>query len=128
MIDRPSRWRVWTLGLMVVAQSLQGCGGAAVSSQPGAPGDEGGVVEPENEAQRRVLKELDALPAGRPRRVGSVTVVAEPPYFAGSGRTCRGLTFTSAGGRQSARLLACKEGRAWVYVPNVLVAPAGTSN
>jgi hypothetical protein len=121
MIEGPVRRR--TLGaLLLCTQSVVSCGGSNSSNHPGAPGDEPGVVEPSNASERRVLQTIETMPAGAPQRIGNLTVVAEPVYFSGSGRLCRGLTITPANG-QSARHLACKQDRQWVFVPNVLITP-----
>jgi hypothetical protein len=110
----------------VLAWLLTACGGAASGAEhPAVAEPGGGVVEPASESERRLLGLLDTMPAGKPQTVGSLIVVADAPYFAASGRPCRGLTLTPEGKRESGRRVACKEEGKWFYVPNVLMAPVG---
>ena len=124
MIEKPWGCRDIRPLVCIVAALACACGGAEKRAE--APASEGGgVVQPKNPTERQVLELLETLPAGKPRRVGGVVVVADPPYYAASGRLCRGVTVTPSGGKQSAQRLACREGEKWVYVPTVMIAPAG---
>jgi hypothetical protein len=110
--------------VLMIAWLVGSCGGAHSGEHAGVDTPGGGVVEPATAAERQVLEALDTLPAGTARRFGNSVVVAEAPYFAASGRRCRGLTITPAGGRPGARRLACRQDGRWLYVPMVLIAPA----
>ncbi len=77
-----------------------------------------GRLEPNSEAENQVLAKLDQLPSGKPQKVGSEVVSAEPPYLAASGLECRNLQL---GGRAR---LACKDEQGWYFVPDVQGAEA----
>lgn len=81
--------------------------------------DTGRVLEAKGDSERAVLAQLGSFPSGAARRVGDITVSAEPPYPAASGRTCRSLHVSSghAGARQDR--LACTDGKSWFFVPDV---------
>ncbi|RLB53483.1 MAG: hypothetical protein DRI90_21105 [Deltaproteobacteria bacterium] len=113
-----------SLKLWIAALGLLGaCGGAAsgAGSQDGANG--GGRVEPTSVAEQEILKQLESLPSGKQATIGGVVVVADPPYFAASGRTCRQLLLTSRGGGPGRRRLGCKDGASWFYAPDVFATP-----
>ena len=118
----------WRLsGVLLVVVAAVACGGA--QPPPNDPAvldanDRGSTVAPTSDAERQLLAQLGDLPAGKKQQIGSLTVVANKPYHAASGRTCRSVDVTSATskGATGARL-ACTEGGEWFFVPNVFVAP-----
>lgn len=82
--------------------------------------DTGRVLQANGESERAVLSQLDTFPTGPARRVGNLTVRAESPYPAASGRICRELhLFWGQAGMPRDRL-ACSNGAAWFFVPDVL--------
>lgn len=105
--------------MVALSLVITGCGGGEpVVEGPGT----GGRVEAGSDDERRILAQADALPAGEKTTVGSLAVVADEPYFAASGRTCRWLTvFTGKVGGD--RRLACKDQRGWFFAPDVLGPP-----
>ena len=66
--------------------------------------------------EEAVLARLSELPAGEPIRLEGEVFVAEAPYAAASGRTCRRI---ANGG---SRRLACQLGNEWTFVPDVFGA------
>jgi hypothetical protein len=99
---------------------------SACSSQPslGAreaadANDTGRTFGGETSTERALLEQLPTLPSGATRHVGDATVVADAPYTAASGRTCRTLQVMSSGKRQVVQRLACVSGRSWRFVPDV---------
>lgn len=94
-----------------------GCGGA----EP-VPDNPGGRVEAVDDDERSILAEIERLPTGEQTTLGATTVVAEEPYRAASGNTCRWLSLTTRGGA-SARRLACSDGASWFFAPDVLGPP-----
>jgi hypothetical protein len=66
-----------------------------------------------------VLKALVSLPSGKPQQVAGATVVAEPAYVAASGRTCRALSINATNRVDPRHRLACTNGGAWFFVPEV---------
>jgi hypothetical protein len=73
-----------------------------------------------------VLERLNDMPTQKRQTVGNLSVVADPPYAAASGRTCRRVTLTSTAKPQTSTMrLACKDGKAWQFVPSVFLAPGG---
>lgn len=114
-----------SLKFWITALALLGaCGGATpgAGSQDGASG--GGRVEPTSAAEQEILKQLESLPSGKQATIGGVVVVADPPYFAASGRTCRRLLMTLRGGGPGHQRLGCKDGASWFYAPDVFATPA----
>lgn len=92
--------------------------------QPGArdladANDTGRSVDAKSHDERALLARLSTLPSGKPERVGTATIVAEPAYTAASGRTCRALQLTQGPGSVSRPRLACSKGDAWFFVPDV---------
>ncbi|HWA73940.1 MAG TPA: DVU3141 family protein [Polyangiaceae bacterium] len=81
--------------------------------------DTGRVLVPASESERKVLSELSALPSGKELAVGDARVVAEEPYASASGKNCRALQLTSGPTRRASHRLACSEGGAWFFVPDV---------
>ena len=80
--------------------------------------DTGGALTAASASERQLLKEVPKLPAGAAWRVGNALVVSEAMYAAASGRTCRALHVTAGTGKTSHRL-ACSDGKAWFFVPDV---------
>lgn len=72
-----------------------------------------------SEQERGILREVASLPSGVARQVGGSSVVAEAPYVAASGRTCRALQLSSQPPTQTLHRLACSDGKAWFFVPDV---------
>lgn len=108
-------------GLLLVA--ALGCSPATVVSQRDVAdaNDTGRTLPAEDDADRALLRELTHLPSGSPRRFGSKSVVAEAPYTAASGRSCRTLHFTTTT-RAPVSRLACNDGKNWFFVPDVFGA------
>jgi hypothetical protein len=79
--------------------------------------DTGGTLAARGDNERKLLGELGKLPSGTPQRVGDASVVAEEPYVAASGRTCRALSITTS--RAALHRLACGDGKTWFFVPDV---------
>jgi hypothetical protein len=109
--------------LITTLALLGACGGAApgAGSQSGATG--GGRVEPTSVAEHEILKQLERLPSGQQATIGDMVVVADRPYFAASGRTCRRLLLTPRGGGPGRHRLGCKDGASWFYAPDVFATP-----
>jgi len=85
--------------------------------------DTGRTLSPSSEGERELLRRISQLPAGTPQRVGDESVVAEPPYTAASGRTCRALSLTSGKTGKVFHRVACSGGgNAWFFVPDVFGA------
>jgi hypothetical protein len=79
--------------------------------------DTGRVLAPANDSERKLLEALPRIQDGREQRVAEAKVVAEAPYASASGKTCRALRLGSA--RGESRRLACSDGKAWFFVPDV---------
>ncbi len=79
--------------------------------------DTGRTVGAKSESERAVLGELGSLPSNAPRRFRDATVVAEPPYSAASGHTCRAVHVTTP--QAAVHRLACVDGTKWFFVPDV---------
>ena len=118
-----------SLWLLPAILATAGCG--AGTPEPDAQAvrdaaDTGGTVEPSSAEEQKVLDGLSDLAPGKTHNVGSLRVVADRPYFAASGRTCRRVTMTPGSGKASAATrLACTEGQKWFFVPDVFRAPTG---
>ena len=84
--------------------------------------DAGRTLSPKTANERLLLHQLSALPNGRARRIGDASVVADAPYHAASGHTCRALQMTPGGARAADHRLACTDGRGWFFVPNVFAS------
>jgi hypothetical protein len=87
--------------------------------------DTGGKLAARSPSERALLDSLPSLPPGVARRVGAVTVTAEAPYAAASGRTCRVLRLDADRKGQGSRRLACSDGTSWFFVPDVFSAESG---
>jgi len=104
--------------------NLAGCG--ASQEQPiAAPAPVGGgTAEAGSPAEEKVLERLADMPPSKSQRIGELAVLAEAPYTAASGKTCRRVTLTKAAAPRSSRTrLACSDGEAWQYVPDVFLSP-----
>ncbi len=89
--------------------------------------DTGRALAAKSDDERGVLGRLAVLPSGKHERVGGATVMAEAPYTAASGRTCRALRLTQAPTQAARRRLACSDGKAWFFVPDVFEAENDTA-
>jgi hypothetical protein len=90
--------------------------------------DTGRTVPAVSATERQVLDRVAALPSGTATRIGDATVNAEAPYAAASARSCRALHITLSSSRQPVHRVACNDGRAWFFVPDIFgtaVAGAG---
>ena len=90
--------------------------------------DTGRTVPAVNATERQVLDKVAALPSGVATHVGDATVSAEAPYAAASARSCRALHITLSASQQPLHRLACSDGGAWFFVPDIFgaaVAGAG---
>jgi hypothetical protein len=104
--------------------NLTGCGSS--QGQPVSPPAPvgGGTAEAGSPAEEKVLERLADMPPSKAQRVGDLAVLAEAPYSAASGKTCRRVTLTkSAEPRTSRTRLACSDGGPWRYVPDVFLSP-----
>lgn len=89
--------------------------------------DTGRTVNASSAAEQAVLAVLSSLPSGSPKVVSGLTVLAQAPYSAASGRTCRALNVRPEGtDKASARLACSNDGKSWFFVPAVL-AGEGTA-
>jgi len=80
--------------------------------------DTGRSVGARSNVEREVLKAIPSLPSSKPQQVAGATVVAEPAYPAASGRTCRAFSINAKNNPEGHRL-ACTNGGAWFFVPDV---------
>jgi hypothetical protein len=85
--------------------------------------DTGRVIAPSSESERALIQQLATLPSGVKRTVGDAVVTADAPYEAASGRTCRQVSISSP--RKRMRRLACSDGKAWFFVPDVFAGNTG---
>ncbi len=81
--------------------------------------DTGRTVSARTSSERALLQQVATLPSGSKRQVGDATVVAEAPYTAASGRTCRAVQITASGTQQASLRLACVSEKVWFFVPDV---------
>lgn len=115
--------RAYAAGLFLLL--LPGFGGCA-SERPLSPrdaadaSDTGRVLAPANDSERKLLEALPRLAQGQEQRVAEARVVAEAPYASASGKTCRAVHFLSGQRRGETHRLACSDGKAWFFVPDVL--------
>ena len=79
-----------------------------------------GIEEPQNEFERELLRRLPELAPGEPAAIAGGEVVADRPYAAASGRSCRQLVLTPPGASSTSFRLACLIDGAWALVPDVL--------
>ena len=90
--------------------------------------DTGGTMKATTETERAILRQLEDIPGNTPRRLGDITVVAEPPYLAASGRTCRALRLSMGREHRTRERLACRRGASWFFVPNVFASEVGAAD
>jgi hypothetical protein len=69
---------------------------------------------------------LPNLPTGAPRHVDAVDVMADAPYTAASGRTCRALALSAGKDADASHRLACTDGSGWFFVPDVFAPQTRT--
>jgi hypothetical protein len=81
--------------------------------------DTGRTVAAASATERQVLERVATLPNGASTRIGDATVDAEAPYAAASARSCRALHITLSASRQPVHRVACNDGRAWFFVPDI---------
>ena len=84
--------------------------------------DTGATLSAKSELERALLRRAATLQTGTRQAFGESTVVAEAPYAAASGRTCRTLHVER--GRAASHRLACSEGATWFFVPDVFGSEA----
>lgn len=120
MADNLSRVRAaGPLGLLL-ALLAAGCGPSLREPSPQALADArdtGTRTPPAGEAEKAILGALETLPANQPKSIRGTTVVAEPEYFAASGRYCRRMSLGAV--QNTASRLACKDESGWFFVPSV---------
>lgn len=121
----PVRAQPWVLFSLVCGVML-GCASANQDVAPGEPtsfvGD--GTAEAASPAEAKVLAQLGQLPPAQERTVDNLSVTADPPYTAASGKTCRRLTLKPLKSPKTSRTrLACRNGERWAFVPSVFLAP-----
>lgn len=106
---------------MLLTLLLSSCAGQPETNPRDAAdaNDTGRRLAPTGEGERALLRQLGTLPSGAARRVGDADVLAEEPYQAASGRVCRALQLTRQQPTRVSRRLACNDGKAWFFVPNV---------
>src|SRR5690242_18437720 len=107
--------------LMLLISFLSACSRQPETSPRDAAdaNDTGRMLAAQGESERALLSQLGTFPTGTARRVGDTSVVAEAPYAAASGRTCRALHISAPGAREQRHRLACSDGKAWFFVPDV---------
>jgi hypothetical protein len=108
------------VGFMLFMASLAACAAQPQMSPRDVAdaNDTGRRLAPSGEGERALLRQLPSLPSGAPQRLGAGTVVAEPPYEAASGQTCRAIHLTQTNASAHLRL-ACSDGKTWFFVPDV---------
>jgi hypothetical protein len=98
---------------------------ACASAPPASPrdvadsNDTGRSVNARSNIEKEVLKAIPSLASSKPQQVAGATVVAEPAYVAASGRTCRALSINAQSKADRGHRLACTNGGAWFFVPDV---------
>lgn len=108
-----------------MAMSLSGCAGRQqVHPEFAMEGIESSAVAsgPDDAAVLALLTNLS--PRERHMLQGGA-VIAEPSYFAASGRPCRTLRLRQAGAERSR--LACLDNATWRFMPDVFVDPSAES-
>ncbi len=108
--------------MMLLAGALLSCGGGAKPNPRDAAdaNDTGGTLPGRTASEQNILQQVAQLPPGSAKTIGDSVVIAEPAYYAASGRTCRALSITQGQRKQASHRLACTDGRAWFFVPDVL--------
>lgn len=120
LIDEMHRAQNTRFALLVLMTGLLGCGHemAASARDVNDANDTGRTLQAKTAAERAILAELPRLPTDSPRQLSGLTVLAHAPYSAASGRTCRILSLRQPT-RQAHERLACSDGSAWFFVPDV---------
>lgn len=98
-----------------------GCASAPpVSARDAADAnDTGAALGAKSDGERALLGAVPNLPTGTGRRIGEATVIADAPYAAASGRTCRALHISRGRAPEQGNRLTCSNGKAWFFVPEV---------
>jgi hypothetical protein len=81
--------------------------------------DVGGTLAAQTPLERDLLQQVASLKTATAQRIGDSMVIADSPYQAASGRRCRSIHVTAAGAGAAVQRLACTNGNAWVFVPDV---------
>ena len=81
--------------------------------------DTGGTLAAKSASEQAILREVPTLPIAVQRQVGGVAIVADAPYASASGRTCRVLHIAADAPAHDPDRLACSNGSAWFFVPDV---------
>ncbi len=108
--------------MILLLGAANACGGEPPPNARDAAdaNDMGRTLPAQGPSEHAILQQLGQLPPGAPRKIGDATVVADPAYHAASGRLCRALSITSPKKKDAEHRLACTEGQAWAFVPDVL--------
>lgn len=126
-MNRAARVRTGRAMLVsAVCVVMLGCGSASHNRDAEAPTPllGSGKAEAASPAEAKVLEQLERLPVAQARTVDALSVVADAPYAAASGKTCRRLTLTPIEPPKTSRTrLACKDAGHWGFVPSVFSAP-----
>jgi hypothetical protein len=114
-------------GLLATGALLIACSSAPGHSARDAAdaNDTGRTLAAKNDSERALLAALPTLRSGTAERVGDVTLVADAPYTAASGRICRSLHITKSKQRSAGDRLACSNGKDWFFVPDVFGTASG---
>jgi len=106
---------------MLLTVLLHACAGQPETNPRDAAdaNDTGRRVAAAGETERAVLGQLSTLRSGTPSRIRDAEVLAEAPYPSASGRTCRALRVTPVQTKHASQRLACSDGKAWFFVPDV---------
>src|SRR5215207_6561632 len=105
------------------AVMLNACSGppAASARDVADANDTGRTLTPQTANERQLLRQLSQLPNGTPQRIGDTSVIADTPYNAASGHTCRAVRLTAKQTPTTDHRLACTDGRGWFFVPDVFM-------
>lgn len=87
--------------------------------------DTGALAASSSVADRRTLALIAGAPTHGVQHLVGGKVVVDPPYQSASGRLCRLVHGERAGSNTSRERLACSDGRAWFFVPDVFVGSSG---
>jgi len=115
----------WSAPKLLVASLLAvACSnGPAINARDAADAnDTGATLLGRTEQERTLLRELPRLPTGPTRSLAGLSVTADAPYPTASGRTCRALHLRATSATTGTDRLACTEGAAWFFVPDVFGA------
>jgi hypothetical protein len=109
------------VSLCVLLTALGACSRpASLSARDAADANDTGQANfGKSAGERDVLQRLPHLPNGAPQQIGGLVVTASAPYAAASGRTCRSLELSMPSSKEASRRLACSNGNAWFFVPDV---------